>query len=41
MAHFFVVAEAHIKNKKGPLREQWSLGDSFAIFLGECLDAFL
>ena len=31
MAHFFVVAEAHIK--KAPLCEQWSLEGSFAVLL--------
>lgn len=31
MAHLFIVAELHIK--KAPLREQWSLEDSFAVLL--------
>lgn len=31
MAHLFIVAKMHIK--KAPLREQWSLDDSFAVLL--------
>ena len=33
IAHFFIVAKMHIK--KAPLREQWSLDGSFAVFLDD------